>query len=163
MIRAGTAPAQEERPAKRIRIGRKPRKPIKIKPNDFIKRPKYCKTGQKTLMREVEDELSEKIDLDNRPPCRQNPYAFDLEDSLSSFINNQNSFTCVKENNQGLKAHCRVYKNKKASPKTPNFDNSSSKRYSSNKKPKFTVTLPFQTSLKPDFISLFAKNEDFNF
>lgn len=41
--------------------------------------------------------------------------------------------------------------------------NTEKRAQSSNTKPKFVMALPFQSSLEPEFLNLFAKGEEFNF
>ena len=41
--------------------------------------------------------------------------------------------------------------------------NTDKRAQSSNNKPKLSMVLPFQSSLEPEFLNLFAKGEEFNF
>lgn len=69
----------------------RPRQPVRVKAIQKSSRMKYSKFIEpKAILRltEYEEDLEEKPDFDDRPPCRQNANVFDLEDNFHPVCSN---------------------------------------------------------------------------
>lgn len=79
------------------------------------RRPHFKPKDQILKIGDIEDELEERLDLDERPPCRQNPNLFDLEDNFHPvlFIQKFNGF--IQESGRP----CRIDHRPPSRHKTP--------------------------------------------